>query len=352
MRLFIFLFLFGIGELCAQANYADCKNAIILCDNREVFVLNLPNAGVDKSEIGYTSCSQRLGETNSAWIKWEIGSSGSLGFVLRPNHEKDDVDFVLYQLEGDLTTCAVKREIRCMASGLDIGGTLERNVYCQGATGITDYGSGITERDGCSDENDSFLDMIKVKKGDKFLLFVNNLGSRRGFSIRFNGDAEIGTPDALKDVNQTDMSTLSTLKEVMGVTHAINLNTKATSTQFTHPILTTWPGNNDLHAFVGCFDRAKQIVQEADVKPRLDVTAFPNPCREATQLKLTVDRPQIVTMSAYDIFGRFLLNNEYALLSGENLVTVPLGDLGNGAVFFRLKGEGKEKSVMVMKISD
>lgn len=79
-----------------QAQYADCDNAIFLCSKERVLVKTLKGAGTNRDELSMLSCSEKLNEVNSAWIKFKVAKSGSLDFTLFPLQLTDDIDFVFF----------------------------------------------------------------------------------------------------------------------------------------------------------------------------------------------------------------------------------------------------------------
>lgn len=168
--------------------FQDCSHAFPVCNKQTYYFNNMIGTGLVNDDIGKLSCSRRLQESNSIWLKFSILQSGVLTFIIDPMKADDDIDFVLFRKEG--TNCNNLKEIRCMAAGETTGQLESRNVSCKGATGLSYQSIDEFERSGCKYESDNFLKYLAAEKDEEYYLFVNNYHGGEGFSISFDGDME------------------------------------------------------------------------------------------------------------------------------------------------------------------
>lgn len=186
--LFSILSCFIVLTLNAQQNFADCAQAINLCNKQTYQIKELNGNGDELYETGPTSCfKDNFIETQVAWFKWTVEKGGSLSFTLTPNVDTDDLDFVVYQADDYAIDCDSKQPIRCMASGKSIGMPRAKSQSCIGTTGLRTKSNDISESSGCYGKDDNFLNSLQTLEGDTYYLFVNNLSSNQGFSIDFSG---------------------------------------------------------------------------------------------------------------------------------------------------------------------
>lgn len=159
--LFIMMILWG-KLLNAQSGYADCNMALVVCNKSPLAIDALPDAGVDKAEINAASCLDKaFPESNSAWITWTIEKGGTMGFTLLPAVQTDDLDFILFKLNGVGKDRYDRAEIRCMVSGKILGETpLEAELCTTGATGLSVTAEGVLEHVGCRNGDDNFLSQV------------------------------------------------------------------------------------------------------------------------------------------------------------------------------------------------
>ncbi len=173
----------------AQSPTGDCPGAYLLCDHtKTIQIAQVPDAGRNDREIAATRCADwPFPESNVAWFKWEIAKGGALAFTLLPLRADDDLDFVLYRLDGPLDDCDQRTEQRCMYAGANPGAR-ESDRPCTGATGLAGYAGDQGENIGCKPGADNFLAPIETKAGERYALFVNNFRSAGGFLLEFSGD--------------------------------------------------------------------------------------------------------------------------------------------------------------------
>jgi len=178
----LFLFLFSISisyALDAQKYPSDCFDAYRICALGDYHFANIEGSG---SEEDLHLSKTRIKETNSIWLEFTIEQAGDLEFVIVPENQEDDIDFVLYK--GD--NCSKISPIRVMTSGQIFGA--EYFEDCVGQTGLRSDAIDTHEGDGCFDADDNFLKPASLVEGITYYLFINNFNSSEGFSILFSGD--------------------------------------------------------------------------------------------------------------------------------------------------------------------
>ncbi len=192
----------GTFQLCID-NYnappqatSDCPIGVVLCDKSPFTVQSVVGSGSLTNELGTSTCQQV--EYASTWYKWICKDAGTLTFTLTPNNPDDDLDFMVFELPGGLADCNNKIELRCMASGENVGQPLANWVACTGATGLNTSNTDVTEMPGCATgTDDNFLAALNMQVGATYALMVNNFSnSGNGFSISFGGTGTFVGPDA------------------------------------------------------------------------------------------------------------------------------------------------------------
>jgi gliding motility-associated-like protein len=177
----------------------DCEPGVILCDKSPFTVGFLNGVGQDPDEIDNVSCNTitcDITESGSTWYKWTCDDSGTLGFSITPLNPTDDIDFVVYELPNGIEDCSGKFDLRCMASGENVGTPIAEWVACTGATGLIDGETDISETCGCQEGDNNFSDAIDMISGRSYALVINNFSqSGSGFSIEFNGTGTFLGPE-------------------------------------------------------------------------------------------------------------------------------------------------------------
>jgi gliding motility-associated-like protein len=176
----------------AQAG-SDCPQAAVLCDKSPFNVASVTGAGNDNDEAAGT-CLGGLGtssESNSTWFKWTCDQAGTLSMTLTPNSIADDLDFVVYELNG-LNDCGSRQELRCMAAG-----DFNFPSPCMGPTGLRLGATDNTESSGCGGNKDNFVAAINMVAGRSYALVVNNFSaSGSGFGVEWGGSGTFKGPNA------------------------------------------------------------------------------------------------------------------------------------------------------------
>lgn len=193
----------GTFQLCIN-NYnevpppdGDCPTAVILCDKSPFSVGFLAGVGDIPNEIGDVSCNDAscpFDESSSTWYKWTCEESGPLAFTLTPQNPADDLDFVLYELPNGLDDCTGKQDLRCMASGENVGAPDEEWAPCTGATGLSQADPDDSEACGCQPGDNNFARAVDMVAGRSYALVINNFSqSGAGFTIEFDQSPGTGT---------------------------------------------------------------------------------------------------------------------------------------------------------------
>jgi Secretion system C-terminal sorting domain len=187
MKNLCFFFLALSCTAFAQTSFdADCPtSSYVLTDFSPKKLAATNSIGVLSKEIITPTCfGGENGEYNSIWLKWTCAESGTLTFTIKPDMIKDDIDFILYEI-NNINTCGTKQILRCMATGTTPG-------VCEilGETGLREGATDVSEQAGCSSSRDNFLKPLDMEKGVSYALIINNSTSSQtaqGVRIDFGG---------------------------------------------------------------------------------------------------------------------------------------------------------------------
>ncbi|MEM1214194.1 MAG: hypothetical protein AAGJ82_00815, partial [Bacteroidota bacterium] len=204
----------GTFQLCVN-NYnevpepdGDCPTAVLLCDRSAFSVEAVEGVGAIPNEIGDVSCNGptcNFDESSSTGYKWVCDDPGPLAFTLTPNNPSDDLDFVIFELPNGIDDCSGRIDLRCMASGENVGAPLDEWAPCTGATGLSLNDPDDSEDCGCQPTDNNFARAIDMEVGRAYALVINNFSqSGAGFSIEF--DQSPGTGTFLGPVANFDVS--------------------------------------------------------------------------------------------------------------------------------------------------
>ncbi|MBM3428990.1 MAG: hypothetical protein FJX95_09435, partial [Bacteroidetes bacterium] len=166
------LFGFPLG-LLAQS---DCSSAIQLCND----VYAETNASLSAGALEYVgSCN--FSEVSSMWYTFTVQTPGDLAFVLNPNNDFDDYDWVLFDITsvGCAGIGSSAPEVSCNSYG---------SFGSNGSTGISDANGGSGTSNGPGDFNGPpFNGNVNVLVGQTFALCVMNWSqSFDGYEINFS----------------------------------------------------------------------------------------------------------------------------------------------------------------------
>lgn len=235
-------------------------------------------------EVGATLCFKSgYPESHSAWFKWTVESSGSLGFTLLPLDESDDIDFVLYQLQGDLNQCKNRQELRCLVYGPLLGQAKMLSQACTGATGLKEGAPLAASGIGCPNDADNFLSSLEVESGASYLLFINNFRSTNGFLLEFSGSC--------------------TFKEIPGL----------------------------------CSTSQAPVVNNFQDEQISISEVMPNPATDGAQVILNVPTAISGQISIVDLQGRIRETRPLSLASGENVLVLDVAQLEPGVYFAKIQ---------------
>lgn len=276
----------------AQITSNDCSKAKILCNTQTVVLSSLDGPGYDTAEINFTACMQSsYPESNSAWFKWTIETGGILAFTILPLEEQDDIDFVLYRLNDGIEQCTNREELRCLAYGPVLGESKPSGLACSGPTGLKSGAPDFSPGAGCPDGSENFLSPVSTSSGESFLLFVNNYRSNDGFSLAFSGTC--------------------TFKEM-----PVYCNTSQAPTSFS---------------------------------TRSEVTVTPNPVSNDISITISAPNPSTSRIDVVDIHGRIRKTDSFALISGEQIITLDVSGLEPGVYFLKVSLEDQTHSFRFYK---
>ena len=186
---------------------SDCFTEAVLCNKEQFVVQQVIGPGADPSEANDADCLNGFPgnvESNSTWFAWTAANNGTLTFTLTPLSPADDLDFVLYRLDGEPQDCSDKTVLRCMASG-----DFTFPSPCMGPTGLSEDSNDTSEPPGCANPNaqDNFLAALDMQAGVSYALMVNNFSaSGNGFAIEWGGTGEFVGPEAAFTSDEPDQT--------------------------------------------------------------------------------------------------------------------------------------------------
>ena len=168
---------------------SDCETANLICSKQPFTVRNVQGFG-NKNELAGAPCFSNANESNSILFRWICQEAGDFTFRLNPLKEADDLDFVVYKVNGDPLGCDLEI-VRCMATGISPGNcALYPN--CCGSTGLMAGETDFAEFAGCAPDRNNFLAPLEMKAGEAYVLLVNNYTSQnQGFDFIMGGSAEL-----------------------------------------------------------------------------------------------------------------------------------------------------------------
>ncbi len=177
MRLqILFIALFLLPSL-SQAQ--DCAEATVLSSQETMLTVpSLSRAAADTPHQISDCRAEGLPATHPAWVQFTAPVDARLAFDLIPLNEGDDLDFILYKVEGD--DCQSRTAIRCTAAGPNIGGATAFSTPCMGATGLKANVDTNAAASGCDNADGNYLSPVFVKAGETYLLWVNNYALSSG----------------------------------------------------------------------------------------------------------------------------------------------------------------------------
>jgi len=186
----------GTFELCVN-NYtpsanpgADCGGAAFLCNQNPVSVGTLSGGGLDNDEPESNSCLENAfgaDEGNSSWFYWTCGTSGTFTIDITPLNPMDDIDFIVYQLNG-ANPCGPRTILRCNASSC---------LNANGSTGLSLTDLDITEDPNCDPGENAYCQFLNMTAGTSYAILVNNFSANMGFTVNFGGTGTFQGPNPI-----------------------------------------------------------------------------------------------------------------------------------------------------------
>lgn len=157
----------------------DCLGAIPVCEGFYQQINSYTGTGNYTNEIPTTGgCPGNCmlsGEKNCVWYYITVQSDGLMGFVISPNQNSDDYDWVVYDITDarceDIYSMAAQLQVSCNWSGTSgsTGPNGNSNNSCQGASGTP------------------FNAMIPVQDGQNFVINISNYSSTQyGYALDFS----------------------------------------------------------------------------------------------------------------------------------------------------------------------
>ena len=182
--LWIALLLF-INPLYAQIKaHQDSDKAFEICSFGSYSFNSISGFGQDNNEFELLPPETSFKETNSVWLSWHGKKTGNLTFDIIPENLDEDLDFILFE-KVDHSLVPLRR----MTSGLNLN-TPTKNS-CLGITGLDLESKDLIESDGCIGNSNNYLKYLDIQPDAEYYLLVNNYSENSGFSIDFNGSAEL-----------------------------------------------------------------------------------------------------------------------------------------------------------------
>ena len=235
-------------------DYPDCNQALQICSKGKLH-FSLATGPGELNELENLSCYPGANqEFAPTWISWEIAQGGTLEFVLTPDEGQADLDFYVFRLPAP-GQCENKEEIRCMASGENVGAPISEWIQCTGPTGLLPGNTDTAEQPGCQGGDNNFLAPLETQAGEAYVLLVENFSGAGGFTMDLCGSALL----------PCDTSDCTTLVSVEEPGHAkINIfPNPSTSGIFT----LQWPESNPGKALVEIYTATGQLVYRRSLPP-------------------------------------------------------------------------------------
>jgi len=338
---FIVVICIHLNVACGQEGFSDCSGAIILCAKVDFVVNNLFGAGQEVEEIGFASCSNRLREKHSVWLKWEVEEPGLIEFTITPLNIKDDIDFILFRLEDNISNCSKKLEVRCMAAGENIGETNDRSEVCSGKTGLKENTLDTIESDGCTGNQDNFLSALNTKRGEKYILYINNYSSNNGFKLEWGGTATFNEYLRNEDVDIFTKYSKTVFYTEYNI-HSSDLVNSDISYQRATIVINK--KQKSLNSYIGCNRFIDTTITQNKNEGMEIINIFPNPASHSTNLTINSNINTFVNVGLYDVVGRLLCNNNYFLQKGIETIHLSTDNLIPGFYIVFIKTENRQFS--------
>lgn len=195
LYLFIVTILIALSAIAQRSN--DCVNSILVCNNLSLGIT--PNgAGFDEFSLPNNNTPSCFNfNTDTAWFRIEIETSGSFTFEIIPDQNRADYDFAVFGPAADCSNLGTA--IRCSSTNPDAAGVT-------GNTGLNLTATDTEE--GPGPNGDGFLRAIDATAGDVYYIVVGLAVGNGGFSINAAGTATLPpapVANAIQDFSVCDL---------------------------------------------------------------------------------------------------------------------------------------------------
>ncbi len=188
----LILLLFGPVAVWSQGA-SDCIDAITVCGNSRI---SSNASGFGVQELDATSNPCTFEESNSLWLRMNIGQSGDLEFTITPVNNSIGVDYDFYIFGPDFSCGNTNAPIRCSTTNPQQAG-LGSNT-----TGLRSNESDTSE--GPGELGNSFVSSLPVLAGETYYLMIDRPIGNGGFDLDWKGTADFveqpiitGEPDPI-----------------------------------------------------------------------------------------------------------------------------------------------------------
>lgn len=191
-KIFYFILLFTY-----HLNYSqnDCTDALVACGNSSYNNLSVSGPGIQEVN-GNNSCGSQ--ENNSLWIKINIKTDGTLGFLITPEDTDLEEDFDFFVFGPNATCNNLGSAIRCSTTNPLAAGSTS-NI-----TGMND--TEFDEVEGPTENGNNFVYWLDVLQGETYFIVVDRAVGSGNFSLEWTGTATFNEPPI---VNQIDTGLLN-----------------------------------------------------------------------------------------------------------------------------------------------
>ncbi|WP_338769296.1 T9SS type A sorting domain-containing protein [Bernardetia sp. ABR2-2B] len=166
----------GTMDICIQNQYSDCDVSLPLCSSSS-FNTNSFGPGATDTSVGNCFTGTDDTERQSVWVNFEIQTSGVLEFIISPQDDSDDYDFILYRDEGSF------------CNDINANGTVRSCNYSDDVSPGDTGASGGTSDSQTAGGTNINAD-VPVVAGERYFLLINNFeNSSSGFDLDFTGTA-------------------------------------------------------------------------------------------------------------------------------------------------------------------
>lgn len=174
--------------LIQQTSYAqnDCVDAINICGNSSYTDLSANGAGTQELS-GSNSCSSE--ENNCLWLKINILTGGTLGFILTPDSNNINVDFDFFVFGPNATCGNIGQAIRCSTTNPQGSGSSSNT------TGMNGTETDFSEGPGALGNN--FVQWLTVQNNETYFIVIDRPIGTSNFSLTWTGTATFNEPPVL-----------------------------------------------------------------------------------------------------------------------------------------------------------